>query len=87
MRSSLFPSWYSQALSMKVMPASTASCTMRIASFWVAGVAEVVAAEPERGDGDAGAAEGTGGDGFGHGEPPCPAYGRRSDPARPLTIF
>ena len=65
MRVSLSPSWYSQALSMNVMPASTAACTMRIASRSRADLAEVIAAEAERGHGLAGAAEGSERNGLG----------------------
>ena len=57
MRVSLSPSWYSQALSMNVMPSSTAAWTMRTASRALHG-AEVIAAEAQRGDGGAGTAEG-----------------------------
>ena len=38
---SLLPSWYSHALSMKVIPPSIASCTMRIDSSLVFAVAKV----------------------------------------------
>ena len=62
MSSSLRPSWYSHALSMNVMPASTASCTRRTASSLALDRAEVVAAQAEDADLDTGPAEGPAGD-------------------------
>jgi hypothetical protein len=57
MRVSLTPSWYSQALSMKVMPASMARWQERRRLTLGADLAEMEAAESEGGHGLAGAAE------------------------------